>query len=226
MTPIRPAELVGTVAATSVAGGSLIIFIDDSISGSVLTVNFTAAATNTRAIVSQINNVTGTRVVASEVNGRVALSSVEEGFGVFLSVYDTPASSTLGLAGLDTAQGSVLCDDGKCAAPVRPARLVGTATPNPPRVSLAGEQLEIYVDDSAGAVLRTVTFTAAATTAAAIVREINAVMGDRLVASEKAGHVVLTTLETGPAVYLEISGSNASSILGFEGVGASQGTSG
>lgn len=117
------------------------------------------------------------------------------------------------------------CDSGECIIPIIPARLVGTTTVDPPRAPLAGEQLIIYVDDSISGAVLTVTFTASATNAAAIVSEINAVTAGRVIASSTAGHIALTTVEAGAGVFLSVYDTAASSILGLQGLGTAEGES-
>jgi hypothetical protein len=87
------------------AGLTLIIYVDDSISGVVLTVTFTAAATNSATIVNEINAVTAGRVIASALQSHIVLATVEAGSGVFLDVYTTEGGSILGLTGLGLAEG-------------------------------------------------------------------------------------------------------------------------
>src|SRR5690606_34376423 len=81
------------------------------------------------------------------------------------------------------SEGRTRCISGQCVVPIIPARLVGTATVDPPRASLAGQDLIIYVDDSISGAVLTVTFTANATNSTNIVAEINAVSAGRVIAS-------------------------------------------
>ena len=104
------AKLIGTVQidppAVSLAGETLIIYVDDSISGAVLTTEFSAAATGAANIVDEVNAMTAGRVTAALDDGVLALTTDEAGVDVFLSVYDTGGAEILGLTGLGLARGA------------------------------------------------------------------------------------------------------------------------
>jgi len=107
---LTPAQLEGTAPADppreSLEGESLIIYVDDTISGAVLTVSFTSAAADAAAILGEINAVTTGRVTASLTDDHITLTTVEAGKDVFLSVYNTDGARILGLAELPLMRGS------------------------------------------------------------------------------------------------------------------------
>lgn len=102
-----PARLVGTKNVEPLAQLEvpLVIYVDDSISGAVFTVPL-ATATSAPGVVEGINAVTTGRIVASVSEGRLALTTVEEGKDVFLSVYNGASAEALGLSNLPLARGT------------------------------------------------------------------------------------------------------------------------
>lgn len=105
---LTPARLVGTKSVEPFPGplaDPLIIYVDDSISGAVLTVPL-ESTTSSAGIIDAVNVITSGRVVASLSEGHLALTTVEAGPDVFLSVYNTTSSDALGLSQLPLTRGA------------------------------------------------------------------------------------------------------------------------
>lgn len=94
------------------------------------------------------------------------------------------------------------------------ATVRGTESPNPPSTSLSGEDLFIFVHDSAGDTVDIISFGVGDTNTDDIVDTINGA-ATRSTATNDGGTVRITTDETGEEVTLKILESDASTILGL-----------
>lgn len=94
---------------SSLDGLNLFIFIDDSGTSAMLQVTFDSGSTTQAAIITDINAVTTGRVVASDAgSGRIKLTAVESGEGVFLTVAGAAgdAAGILGFVNGVTVEGT------------------------------------------------------------------------------------------------------------------------
>lgn len=108
---------------------------------------------------------------------------------------------------------------------VTPPVIIGNASIDPPTAPLVGLTLRLNFFDGAGT-LYLVTFSAGATTMAAILAEINAVTGADVVASAPSGLLTLTGGQSGSTILLQVLGSStAKTILGLDPAPSATGTS-
>lgn len=110
-----PAILEGTQPAdpptSSVVGQFLGLYINDSTGGQFFGITFSALATSSLQIASEINAVTTGRIAADGSSGRIVLTSVDTGESVFMFTYPDPAALTLGIP-TTTAQGTTTFTQG------------------------------------------------------------------------------------------------------------------
>lgn len=95
------------------------------------------------------------------------------------------------------------------------ATVLGANVVDPPSASLNGQTLQLFVTDSLGTDPFVVTFDAGDIDPANIAAQINAVTTTRLIATNSAGRIRLTTVETGASTLIQIFGTTGATILGF-----------
>ena len=82
----------------------------------------------------------------------------------------------------------------------------GSVNIDPPAASIIGKKLFLYADDDSASAMFTITFSVAATTAATVLSEINAVTTGRITASLSGGALKLTLDDAGAGNFLTIAG--------------------
>lgn len=98
----------------------------------------------------------------------------------------------------------------------QPAVITGTLPADPPSSSLNGQFMGIFINDSIGASLLNVAFGPADTTLAQVVITINAVTTGRVIASNVAGALRLTSVQTGETIALNSGFGVSETVFGMQ----------